>query len=92
MNVDAAMFANSNKVGVGRVLRVHEGNFLSAFVNSFPGNVVVLIAEALALREALQWLVEQRYNHVILESDSLLVVQAFHCQDIDLSVFGFDYR
>lgn len=57
------------------VLRDCNGQFLRGRVMRFPGKVSVFEAEVVGLFEALSWIPAGNHN-VLVESDSLLVVEA----------------
>jgi hypothetical protein len=52
VNVDAAPFSSSSKMGVGVVIRDHSGNFLIACSKLLDQVIAPEIAEALAIRSA----------------------------------------
>jgi hypothetical protein len=57
-NVDASLFASSNRMGAGIVARDHHGSFIAAFADIFPSVVHPKLAEAMAIRSALLWAVD----------------------------------
>ncbi|XP_058739284.1 uncharacterized protein LOC131611208 [Vicia villosa] len=68
-------------------IRDELGNFIGAGVAWDPGNLSVLEAEVLALKEAIQGVIPLNIDRVIFESDSLQVVQAFHSVTVGFSEF-----
>lgn len=78
LNVDASIFEGVNSFSVGMVLRDYHGGFLGGKVMRFPGLVTVFEAEAMGVKEALARLAEKSYTQVIIETDSLMMVQALH--------------
>ncbi|MCH79659.1 hypothetical protein A2U01_0000412 [Trifolium medium] len=57
-NIDAAIFAELNMFGVGMCLRNDTGQFVKAKTRLMEGTPPPLEAEAMGLREALNWLCE----------------------------------
>jgi hypothetical protein len=53
LNVDAALFNSSHRMGLGVVVRDHQSTFIAAMVDSFPQMVVPELAEATAIRSSL---------------------------------------
>ncbi|XP_058726695.1 uncharacterized protein LOC131598074 [Vicia villosa] len=78
---------NWNPPPQGWCLRDDLDNFIAAGVAWDPGNLSVLEAEALALKEAIQGFVPLNLGNIIFESDSLGVVQAFHSVTVCISKF-----
>ena len=68
-NVDASISEHSCRMGVGSVVRDSTGAFQMAFHSYQQGLFDPFIAEAVALRETLYWLISKACSHVILESD-----------------------
>ena len=75
-NVDAAVFASQGRIGFGCVIRNSEGCFLAAQCAGMAGSFGAREAEALGIREALNWIKEMRFPCVIIEMDCLQVFQA----------------
>ena len=83
LNVDASVTMGSNRFSVGLILRDHLGEFVARKASCYPGVGSVLEAEVHAIFEGLQWLISMSHNNVIIESDSLLSIQAIeHTSDI----------
>jgi phosphotransferase system IIA component len=53
VNVDAALFSSSKRMGVGVVIRNHNGECLAACSELIPNVMTPKLAEALAVRHAL---------------------------------------
>lgn len=77
-NVDASVFSGAESFSVGMVLRDEHGMFVTGKNMRVAGQIGVMEAEAVGVLEALSWIYEQGWQHVILESDSLQVVSALH--------------
>lgn len=76
LNVDASVFMDSGSFSIGMVLRDHNGLFLKGKTMRFPGNVQVFEAEAVGVHEALLEAASSVSQPLIIETDSLMVVQA----------------
>ena len=90
LNVDAAMSLGASSFSIGLVLRDHSGAFVSGKTISKGMVTSVFEAEALAVLEGLNWLLTGNHDSVIIESDSLLIVQALQSPpDDNLLEVGF---
>lgn len=72
------MFTNLGKAGYGCVIKNAQGAIVAAIHGSFPGISNPSIAEALGMREALNWIKELQVTNIILESDALLIIEALN--------------
>ncbi|KAM6584020.1 hypothetical protein CsatB_011022 [Cannabis sativa] len=88
INVDAALFPNDNSYGYGLVVRDNTGKFLEAKTSHFSGSYPAEVIEALGIKEALSWIKGKNWENVVLESDSLLSVQAIRSNQKMSSTFG----
>ncbi|XP_074333675.1 putative ribonuclease H protein At1g65750 isoform X1 [Apium graveolens] len=86
VNVDAAIFQD-NSIGCGAVIRDHQGVFLAARCKKVDGVWRPREAEAIALKEALSWIMELQYKECIFETDSKTLVQACN-REPEESFFG----
>lgn len=82
LNVDASVFVGHSSFAVGMIIRDHNGCFIQAKNLRRAGEVPVFEAEAMGILEALSWLQTLALSDVVIESDSLLTVNALH-QNID---------
>lgn len=76
INTDAAIFEESRSIALGAVLRNSEGKMLWAMSHCLPGLKSPIVAEALAVREAVKAVSRMRLEGVIVESDNLEVIRA----------------
>lgn len=76
VSVDAAIFAEREEYGFGLIARDSEGELRQAETKIFKGIVSSVVAEAMAIKEALSWIDRMRWSKVSLESDCLVVIQA----------------
>ncbi|KAM6586650.1 hypothetical protein CsatA_009255 [Cannabis sativa] len=89
INVDGAIFADTNEFGLGVVVRDDKGFLVEGKTRLFHGKVAAEVAEALSFREALSWIKQNpNWPHVIVETDCLLVVQSLRSSFRMISVFG----
>lgn len=75
-NTDAAVFVDAASVGLSCVLRDETGNFVACRARRLLGLPPVRECEALALLDALKWVLELGYTKVIFETDAMSVVWA----------------
>ncbi|CAN1146055.1 Putative ribonuclease H protein At1g65750 [Linum perenne] len=87
-NIDAALFQEEGRWGMGAVLRDASGTLLHYRMNAADGCPNPTECEALALVEAINWLRSLPYNNIVLELDSLSVVQAMESTEDDVSELG----
>lgn len=72
MNVDAAIDNSKKKMGFGCILRNSDGEFLLAKGIPWFGNFSLKEAEAIGIREALNWLKMKRNDdNIQIEMDAL---------------------
>jgi ribonuclease HI len=88
INVDAALFSSSKRMGVGVVIRDHIGNCLVACNQLLDEVTTPEIAEALAVRCALTLARDEGLDKIILASDCLSVVQRVNSSTRDRSLVG----
>jgi ribonuclease HI len=88
INVDAALFGSSRCMGAAAVVRNHAGNFVEACGDCFRHVTSPELAEALAIRSAITYAIEERLDNVIIASDCLSVVQRVTAEERDRSLFG----
>ncbi|KAL8101079.1 hypothetical protein AgCh_033092 [Apium graveolens] len=73
--VDAAVFEDQGKSGIGLIARNHDGYLLTTKIRTFEEVMNPSLVEAIAIKEALSWAKDVGWNSVIIESDCLVVVQ-----------------
>lgn len=78
VNVDASVFARTSSFSIGMVLRDHVGGFCTARNLRKGAKVTVFEAEARGVLEAIRWIMEMGITNVVVECDSLLVVQSLN--------------
>nr|GMD78417.1 uncharacterized protein LOC109159918 [Ipomoea batatas] len=85
LNIDAFVHQNAFHVGMGWILRDHQGYFVAAQAATRPGPLHPREAEALAVREALSWLKDNQWEDVV-ETDAEILVHHLHKPSV--SPFG----
>ncbi|MQL95456.1 hypothetical protein Taro_028124 [Colocasia esculenta] len=75
LNVDGAFKMTSGEAGGGGILRNHKGNMCCAFAKTYHGLNSSLAAEALALRDGLFICCSRGVSDVLVEMDSLNLLQ-----------------
>lgn len=88
INVDAALFNEERKFSLAGVARNYSGQVLEARTSCRTGDVTPEMAEALGVREVLSWIKGKEWQKVIVETDSLTVVQCLRSNLPMLSYFG----
>ncbi|KAL8157546.1 hypothetical protein AgCh_002304 [Apium graveolens] len=78
ISVDAAIFSEYNASGLGVIARDNRGELTQAITKCNFGLISAIMAEAIAVKEALRW----------LKSESLTVVQAIRSKVLMRSPFG----
>jgi ribonuclease HI len=85
---DAAIFQEAGCRGVGAIMRDHQGAFLAACRQHIEGLSSPELAEAVALRRAVQLARAERVDNVIFETDCLSLVQRLNSSTMDRSIVG----
>uniref|UniRef100_A0A803NMT1 RNase H type-1 domain-containing protein n=1 Tax=Cannabis sativa TaxID=3483 RepID=A0A803NMT1_CANSA len=88
VNVDAAMFVENHSFGFGIVARDCCGVLIQGKTVYYQGHVDPPLAEAMGVREVLSWIKTFSWQQVVLETDSLVVVQALRSSMDMISLFG----
>jgi hypothetical protein len=84
----AAIFQEAGCRGVGAIMRDHQGAFLAACRQHIEGLSSPELAEAVALRRAVQLARAERVDNVIFETDCLSLVQRLNSSTMDRSIVG----
>ncbi|KAM6576521.1 hypothetical protein CsatB_028358 [Cannabis sativa] len=87
LNVDAATIEREEQYGFGIVARDHFGNCLEARAGCFGGVYSAAVIEALGIKEALSWIKTKNWDYVVVETDSLVTVQAIRSSQTVGSTF-----
>ena len=76
INFDAAVFQVSNLAGVGVIARDNRGDPIGMLTMPIPFRQSVVELEALACQRAVQFALEIGLNQVVIEGDSVTVIEA----------------
>lgn len=88
MNTDACFNKELNHYSVGGVVRDSQGRLLLAFGKQISQPISVVHGELLAVLVGVKLLYEKNFSNVLVESDSLLAVQAVTATQEDLGYVG----
>ena len=88
VNVDAAIFSNLHKVGVGILIRNHNGDCSVACTEPLNGIVSPELAESWALRSAVSLARDEGFASVVFASDCLSLIQRINSSTNDRSEVG----
>jgi hypothetical protein len=88
INSDVAIFEASRSMGAGVVVRDHHGTCLVACCQHLHGSPPQELAEALALRRAVELARNEGFDRAIFESDCLSLVHRLNSQLMDRSSVG----
>jgi ribonuclease HI len=88
INVDAALFSTSRRMGIGVVIRNHRGDCSVACSELVQEVTMPEIAEALALRRAVSLAGDEGFDSLVIASDCLSLVQRFNSSSVDRSHVG----
>ena len=78
LNFDGAVFENSGRAGLGVVVRDVEGMIIAALSQNIPLPSSVESVEAMAARRAILLAQEISLTRVVMEGDSLKVIEAIN--------------
>ncbi|GAU31898.1 hypothetical protein TSUD_270830 [Trifolium subterraneum] len=87
-NVDASFYDIEGATGWGWYVRDHRGRFVIAGTNIMHQRLNTLEGEAMAIKEAMEEMVQRGFSHVIFESDSKIVVDAITLSHRGISDFS----
>uniref|UniRef100_A0ACD5YT37 Uncharacterized protein n=1 Tax=Avena sativa TaxID=4498 RepID=A0ACD5YT37_AVESA len=88
MNVDAAIFSNSGRMGYGVIIRDHSG-FVYAASRGYVNHVVnPELAEAMAVRHALNFAAQAGFQNLMVVSDCLSLINKVKSMNQDRSHTG----
>uniref|UniRef100_A0A803PQM1 Uncharacterized protein n=1 Tax=Cannabis sativa TaxID=3483 RepID=A0A803PQM1_CANSA len=95
LNVDAASNSDQQKLGIGAIIRSHDGMVVAALSKVVQGSFRSDEMEAKALFHALNWVSQSQLSITHIETDALRVSTALNSTKSDLSCFSdliFDIR
>jgi hypothetical protein len=88
INVDAALFSPSRRMGIGVVIRNHKGECLTAYSELQDEVTAPEIAEALALRRAVSLANDEGFDKAMVVSDCLSLILRLQSSELDRSMVG----
>ncbi|XP_059445149.1 uncharacterized protein LOC132176993 [Corylus avellana] len=88
VNWDVAIDKTMNCMGTGVLIRNHWGQVCAAMCKRLTGIQEPTVGEAMTVLAAVEFSKEQNFHDIILEGDSLLVVQALKDPKHSLCPFG----
>ncbi|XP_050136232.1 uncharacterized protein LOC126611989 [Malus sylvestris] len=88
MNIDGSWNAGRLVAGFGAISKDFNGCFVAATTGRFDDVSSPLIPEAMAVRAGLQWAIDRGYHSLIIETDSLQIVQALRDPTLNSSIIG----
>jgi len=88
VNVDAAIFERENRMGLGLVVRNHNGDFLAALTQGIDKITNPEMAETIAFRRAVRFAMQLPYNQVLIATDCLSLVNKLLVSGVDRSHTG----
>jgi hypothetical protein len=91
VNMDGAVFADLQRVGVGVVIRNEKGEFLGVMSELLDYGLDAIDAEALVALRAIEFAVEVCPFNMLFEGDCLQVIKALQSDDYDSSRVGHLY-
>ena len=91
VNMDEAVFADIQKVGVGAVIRNERWEFLGAMCELMKFGLDVTDAEALAALRAIEFVVDIYPFNLVFEGDCVQVIKALTTSEFDFSRVGHVY-
>ncbi|CAI9757751.1 unnamed protein product [Fraxinus pennsylvanica] len=80
INTGAAAQLGEHYIGIGAVIRDHEGVVVSACSQRMVGGFQPEVAEAIALREGLLFAKNNRFKLAVAECDALRIIQCLHSE------------
>ncbi|XP_074374619.1 uncharacterized protein LOC141715030 [Apium graveolens] len=81
LNVDASLHSGESMFALGLIVRHDRGQFIMGKNMKIAGELSVMEAEATRVYEVIKWINSTDLHHVVIESDSQLVVHALHAED-----------
>ena len=92
INYDGAIFADTNRSGIGVVIHNGDGLVIASLVQPLNQAFKVVEIEVLAASRALELAADIGLDIVILEGDSKVVTQALETEDVSLAAYGLLIR
>ena len=81
-------FSDMDRCSTACISRDSQGMFVEAITNCWEGQVAPELAQLIGIQDAPSWIKRKNWQNVVLETDSLLCVQALRSQAQFPSYFG----
>ncbi|KAM6593759.1 hypothetical protein CsatA_001462 [Cannabis sativa] len=91
LNVDAATNLEQKRMGIGAIIRDHNGMVVAAFSKAIEGSFRSDEMKAKVLFHALNWVLQSQLALTYIETDALRVSSALNPSSTDLSCFFESY-
>ncbi|KAM1178947.1 hypothetical protein ACFX2G_018585 [Malus domestica] len=88
MNIDGSWNVGRLIAGFGAIIRDSDGCFVATRTGSFKDICSPLLSEAMAMKVGLLWAIDRGYQFLIIETDSLQIVEALRDLTLNLSIIG----
>lgn len=88
INIDAALFTEAGNYSFACMVQDSRGMTLEAITSCREGRVSPATTEAIGVKEALSWIKRKSWQSVVVETDSLMVMQSVRNSVSMLSYFG----
>ncbi|XP_038704726.1 uncharacterized protein LOC120000672 [Tripterygium wilfordii] len=88
LSVDRAVFNEAHAIGVGAVIRDHNGQVCAALSECMAGAFGPQVVKAYALMKGTQLAIHMGVSNLIIESDSHVLVNAIRSEAYELAPFG----
>jgi len=88
INVDAALFRETNESATALVARDEFGTVLEWRSHRCRGHPLAVEVEALAVLKAVEMAIDRGWKRVMIESDNLLIIHALNRNEEDFSSVG----
>ncbi|XP_068336693.1 uncharacterized protein [Pyrus communis] len=88
MNLDGSWNAKRKVVGFGAVIRGSDGVFVAAHYGSFEHVFSPIQLEAMAVQAGLLWAVDRGFSFLLVETDTLQILEALMDSCLNLSIIG----
>nr|XP_023927696.1 uncharacterized protein LOC112039084 [Quercus suber] len=89
VNFDGAVFQESGEAGLGTIIHNDHGLVMATLTQVIPLLTLVEMVEVLAAQRALIFAKELGFDHVILEGESKIAVQAMKREGYSATSFGY---
>ena len=82
INYDSVVCSNSNRLGIGVVIRDHDGSMIASLAQQLNQAYKPMEIEAMAATRAVEFAEEVGVDKVLIEGDSSVVTEALRSKNI----------